>query len=131
MPKATDTVLEIDLNALDHNFHFLSSKISPDTKLLAVVKAYAYGSDSIAIAQELEALNVDYFAAAYTAEGEALRNANIKTPIMVLHPVPINFGEIVNRCLEPSIYSKKILQEFIALAEQRSQKEIGRASCRE
>ncbi len=123
MPKATDTVLEIDLNALDHNFRFLSSKISPDTKLLAVVKAYAYGNDSIAIARELQTLEVDYFAVAYTAEGVALRNANIQTPILVLHPVSINFGEMVDRCLEPSIYSKKILGEFITIAEEKNQKD--------
>lgn len=121
MPKATDTILEIDLNALDNNFRYLTSKISPDTKLLAVVKAFAYGSDSIAIAKELEALNVDYFAVAYTAEGVVLRDANIKTPILVLHPLSVNFEEIVNRCLEPSIYSKKVLMEFIAVAEETKQ----------
>jgi len=121
MSKATDTILEIDLNALDNNYKYLVSKISPNTKLLAVVKAFAYGSDSVAIAKELEALNVDYFAVAYTAEGVVLRDAQIKTPILVLHPVPANFEETVNRCLEPSIYSKKILKEFIAVAESKNQ----------
>lgn len=121
MPKATDTILEIDLNALDSNFQYLSSKISPTTKLLAVVKAFAYGSDSIAITKELEALNVAYFAVAYTAEGVVLRDAQIKTPILVLHPVPVNFEENVERCLEPSIYSKKILMEFIAVAQKKNQ----------
>lgn len=121
MHIATDTILEIDLNALDSNFRYLTSKISPDTKLLAVVKAFAYGSDSVAVAKELEALNVDYFAVAYTAEGVVLRDAQIKTPILVLHPVPVNFGETVDRCLEPSIYSKKMLTEFIAVAELKNQ----------
>lgn len=121
MPKATDTVLEIDLNALDNNYQYLRSKISTETKFLAVVKAFGYGSDSIAIAKELEALKVDYFAVAYTAEGVALRDANIKTPILVLHPLPISFDEIVERCLEPSIYSSKILGEFIAKAEEKKQ----------
>ena len=121
MPKTTDTILEIDLNALDNNFRYLTSKISSETKFLAVVKAFAYGSDSIAIAKELEALNVDYFAVAYTAEGVVLRNAQIKSPILVLHPVPVNFDETVDRCLEPSIYSKKILKEFIAVAEEKNQ----------
>lgn len=121
MPKATDTLLEIDLNALDDNYRYLTSKISPETKLLAVVKAYAYGSDSIAIAKELEALDVDYFAVAYTGEGVVLRDADIKTPILVLHPVPVNFQEIIKRCLEPSIYSKKMLSEFITVAEKNNQ----------
>ena len=121
MPKAHETILEIDLNALDNNYRYLSSKLSPNTKMLAVVKAFAYGSDSVAIAAELENLNIDYFAVAYTSEGETLRNANIKTPILVLHPLPIGFEEIINRCLEPSIYSKKILSEFIAIAEEKKQ----------
>ncbi|QAA82445.1 alanine racemase [Aequorivita sp. H23M31] len=121
MPKATDTILEIDLNALDNNFKYLTSKIAPDTMVLAVVKAYAYGNDSIAIAKELETLNVDYFAVAYTGEGVVLRDGAIKTPILVLHPVPTNFEEIIDRCLEPSIYSQKILREFIAVAEAKGQ----------
>ena len=123
MPKAAETLLEIDLNALDNNYRYLTSKISPDTKLLAVVKAFAYGSDSVIIAKELEALNVDYFAVAYAGEGVALRNANIKTPILVLHPLPISFEETVDRCLEPSVYSRKILMEFITLAEKKKQKD--------
>ena len=122
MPKATETVLEIDLNALDNNFHYLASKISPKTKVLAVVKAFGYGSDAIAVAKELELLNVDYFAVAYTKEGTALRDSGIQAPILVLHPLPVGFHEMIDRCLEPSIYSKKILETFIELAEAKNQK---------
>jgi len=121
MPKATETLLEIDLNALDNNYRYLTSKLKPETKVLAVVKAFAYGSDSVAIAKELVDLGVDYFAVAYASEGETLRNAKIETPILVLHPLPVNFETILNRCLEPSIYSRKTLEEFIAFAEERKQ----------
>ena len=121
MPKATETILEIDLNALDNNYQYLSSKIKSGTKVLAVVKAFAYGSDSVAIAKELAELGADYFAVAYANEGETLRNAKIETPILVLHPLPINFEVIVNRCLEPSIYSRKMLEEFITYAEEKKQ----------
>ncbi|MEH6764356.1 MAG: alanine racemase [Aequorivita antarctica] len=114
MPKATETLLEINLNALDNNYSYLTSKLKPKTKVLAVVKAFAYGSDSVVIAKELVDLGVNYFAVAYANEGETLRIANIETPILVLHPLPVNFEVIVNRCLEPSIYSRKTLQEFIA-----------------
>ena len=65
MPKAQETVLEIDLNALKHNFEYLKSKINNNTKFLAVVKAFAYGSDAVEIAKYLQNLNVDYFAVAY------------------------------------------------------------------
>jgi alanine racemase len=121
MPKATETVLEIDLNALDHNFHYLSSRVTPGTKMLAVVKAFAYGSDSVVIAKELESLGVAYFAVAYANEGETLRNAKIETPILVLHTLPAHFERIIHRCLEPSLYSRKTLEEFIAFAEAKKQ----------
>lgn len=121
MPKATETLLEIDLNALDNNYRYLTSKLKPETKVLGVVKAFGYGSDSVIIAKELVDLGVDYFAVAYSGEGETLRKASIETPILVLHPLPINFDTIINRCLEPSIYSRKMLEEFIAYAEEKKQ----------
>ncbi|MCT4629375.1 alanine racemase [Winogradskyella sp.] len=122
MPKANETVLEIDLSALTHNFNYLKSKLQPNTKFLAVVKAFAYGSDSVEIAKHLEELKVDYFAVAYTNEGVALRDAGVTTPILVLHPQPINFKTIIERCLEPSIYNDRILNEFVKVTETLSQK---------
>jgi alanine racemase len=122
MPKATETVLEIDLGALTHNFNYLKSKLQPNIKFLAVVKAFAYGSDSVEVAKHLQNLKVDYFAVAYTKEGVALRDAGITTPILVLHPQSVNFDTIIERCLEPSIYSLKILRGFIAAAEVEKQR---------
>jgi len=116
MPKAQETVLEIDLKALKHNFEYLKSKLQPSTKFLAVVKAFAYGSDAIEIANYLQNLSVDYFAVAYTNEGIALREAGITKPILVLHPQTVNFKALIANCLEPSIYNSKILNEFITIA---------------
>lgn len=121
MSKAQETILEIHLDALTHNYNYLKSKLNSETKFLAVVKAFAYGSDSVEVAKHLETLSVDYFAVAYTREGVALRDAGIKTPILVLHPQAVNFKTIIERCLEPSIYSPKILKAFIAIAEQEKQ----------
>jgi len=121
MPKAQETVLEIDLNALKYNFEYLKSKLKPDIKFLAVVKAFAYGSDSITIARQLEKLNADYLAVAYTHEGVLLREAGIRTPILVLHPQPINFTVLIKKCLEPSIYNEKVLNEFISVSEKEKQ----------
>lgn len=121
MPKAQETVLEIDFGALTHNFNYLKSKLQPETKFLAVVKAFAYGSDSVEIAKHLQKLDVDYFAVAYTKEGVLLRDAGITIPILVLHPQPTNFKTIIERCLEPSIYSTKVLNEFINIAEELAQ----------
>lgn len=121
MPKASETLLEIDLNALKRNYKYLNAQLQPGTKMMAVVKAFAYGSDSIAVARKLVDLGIDYFAVAYAGEGETLRNANIPTPVLVLHPLPGSFHTIVNRCLEPSIYSAKMLEEFISYAEEHNQ----------
>lgn len=124
MPKATETTLEINLSALRHNYHFIKSKLAPSTKMLAVVKANGYGSDGVIAAKELSSLGCDYFAVAYASEGEQLRVAKISTPILVLHPLPTNFNLIIERCLEPSIYSLKMLREFIAFAISKNQKDF-------
>eukprot|EP01093_Parvamoeba_rugata_P019643 TRINITY_DN9005_c0_g1_i3.p1 TRINITY_DN9005_c0_g1~~TRINITY_DN9005_c0_g1_i3.p1 ORF type:complete len:203 (+),score=40.30 TRINITY_DN9005_c0_g1_i3:452-1060(+) len=117
MAKAEETVLEIDLKALGHNYRYLRSKIKPETKFMAVVKAYAYGSDSVSIAKHLQDLGVDYFAVAYVNEGITLREGGITAPIVVLHPQKIHFKTLIEHRLEPSIYSKAILADFIATAQ--------------
>lgn len=117
------TVLEIDLSALEHNYNYLRTKLRPNVKMLAVVKAYAYGSESVAIAKKLEEKGIDYFAVAYTAEGITLRKAGIKTPILVLHPQIENFAEVIEHNLEPSIYSFRVLKAFIEIAEAKGLKE--------
>ena len=121
MPKAQETVLEIDLKALKHNFEYIKSKIQKDTKILAVVKAFAYGSHAETIANYLQNLDIDYFAVAYVSEGVALRDAGIIKPILVLHPQAVNFKTLIERCLEPSLYNSKILNEFIAVASEEKQ----------
>ena len=118
MPKEQQTVLEIDLNALTHNYAYLKSKLKSETKFLAVVKAFGYGSDSCEVANHLQELGIDYFAVAYINEGVALREAGITKPILVLHPQPINFITLIDFCLEPSIYSPTVLGKFIAKAAQ-------------
>lgn len=116
MPKAQETILEIDLKALKHNFEFIKSKLKNRTKCLAVVKAFAYGSDIAEIAKYLEELHVDYFAVAYVDEGVSLRNAGITSPILVLHPQVLNFDKIIEHNLEPSLYSHRVLEAFISTA---------------
>ncbi len=117
MPTATETTLEINLNALTNNFNYLKSKLQPGVKLMGVVKAFAYGSDSVVIAKKLEQLKIDYLAVAYASEGVVLREAGIKSNILVLHPQTVNFHKIVERCMEPNIYSPLMLTRFIAFAE--------------
>ncbi len=80
MHKAQETVLEIDLRALEHNYRYLKGRLKPKTRFMGVVKAFAYGSDPVTIAKKLEVLGVDYLAVAYVKEGVALREAGIRHP---------------------------------------------------
>ena len=109
------TVLEIDGKALEHNLHYFKNKLHQNTKILAVVKAFGYGGDGVQIASFLKN-KVNYFAVAYAHEGEALRDADIATPILVLHPQIQNFDQIALHQLEPSIYNLKTLTAFLAYA---------------
>lgn len=111
------TVLEIDGSALAHNLNYFKSKLAPTTKVLAVVKAFGYGSDGVKVASFLED-KIDYFGVAYTHEGIALREAGIEKPILVLHPQIQNFDAIIQYHLEPSLYNFKILRAFLHFADQ-------------
>lgn len=105
-------VLHINLSYLTHNYNYLRSKISANTKFLAVVKAIAYGSDSIRIAQHLQSLGVDYFGVAYAEEGIELRKNGITIPILILHAQPHNYKNIITYNLEPCLYSTRTTQLF-------------------
>ncbi|CAN5178855.1 hypothetical protein BH23BAC2_BH23BAC2_05160 [soil metagenome] len=121
MQKAEETILEIDLGALAHNYKFFRSRISKEVKLLGVVKASAYGSADLAIALKLQEMGIDYLGVAYVQEGVALRKAGIEKPVLVLHPQPVNYKSLIDHCLEPTIYSRRTLNEFIAVARQLKQ----------
>ena len=112
--KAHETVLEINLNALVNNLDYYRKKINPDTRIMAMVKAFSYGSGSFEIANILQFHNIDYLAVAYADEGVELRKAGIKTPIMVMNPDEQSFDAIIKHNLEPEIYnfrSLKLLEE--------------------
>lgn len=111
--KIHDTILEIDLNAMVGNLQFYRSKIKPGVKIMAMVKAFSYGSGSFEIANLLQFHKVDYLAVAYADEGIALRKAGITLPIMVMSPEESAFEAIINHYLEPEIYSLEILKSFL------------------
>ena len=117
--KTEETVLEIDLNALERNIQYLKSRLKPTTWFLAVVKASSYGNNSQAIATHIQKKKLaNYFAVAYTSEGIALREAGITLPILVLHPQPIHFDAILKYELEPTLYSQRITHLFLEYAKE-------------
>jgi alanine racemase len=111
--KIHDTVLEINLNALSSNLQFYRSRLNPGVKVMAMVKAFSYGSGSFEIANLLQYHKVDYLAVAYADEGIALRKAGISLPILVMSPEPSAFEAMVNHQLEPEIYNTNILKSFL------------------
>lgn len=118
--KTHETVLEINLNAIVHNLNFYKSRLKPETKIMVMVKAFGYGSGSYEIAKALSHQKVDYLGVAFADEGIALRNAGIKTPIIVMNPERTAFEAMAAYNLEPEVYSAKELKAFIAVAQQKN-----------
>lgn len=110
--KAHETVLEINLNAIIHNLNYYRSKLRPETKIMAMVKAFSYGSGSYEIANVLQFHRVDYLAVAYADEGIELRKAGITLPIMVMNPEEQSYDSMIQYNLEPEIFSFRILNLF-------------------
>ena len=109
MQKSHETVLEVNLDALVHNLNHYRSKLMPGTKLMAMVKAFSYGSGSFEIANTLEHHRADYLAVAYADEGVELRKAGIGLPIMVMNPESSGMAAILTYRLEPEVYSLRSL----------------------
>jgi alanine racemase len=108
--KAHETIFEVNLTALIHNLNYFRGKIEPGTKIMAMVKAFSYGSGSFEIANILQFHRVDYLAVAYADEGVELRKAGITLPIMVMNPDEQSFDAIIKHNLEPEIYNFRSLK---------------------
>jgi alanine racemase len=111
--KVHGTVMEIDLGALVHNLNYFRSRLADGTRIMVMVKAFAYGSGSIEIANVLQYHRIDYMGVAYADEGVELRKNNIEVPIMVMNPSESSFALIKEYRLEPEIYSLAILRSLI------------------
>ena len=110
--KVHQTVLEINLNAIVHNLKAYQNFLHPSTKVMAMVKAFAYGSGGAEIAGILQYHKVDYLGVAYADEGVELRKAGIHLPVMIMNPEESTFDAIVENDLEPDIYSFELLNQF-------------------
>ncbi|MEO6231787.1 MAG: bifunctional UDP-N-acetylmuramoyl-tripeptide:D-alanyl-D-alanine ligase/alanine racemase [Ferruginibacter sp.] len=110
--KVHQTVLEINLNAITYNLKQYQQLLKPGVKLMAMVKAFSYGSGGFEIANLLQFHKVDYLAVAYADEGVELRRAGITLPILVLNPEEATFDVMVQYNLEPEMYSFEIFSLF-------------------
>jgi alanine racemase len=112
--KSHQTELEINLNAVAHNLQQYHQLLQPTTKLMAMVKAFAYGSGGAEIANTLQFHKVDYLAVAYADEGLELRKAGITLPMMVMNTEKETFEALIGNRLEPVIFSSTILKTLDA-----------------
>jgi alanine racemase len=108
------TSLEINLNALTHNFNFYKRQLKSGTKVMVMVKAFAYGGGAAEIANHLQTLGADYLAVAFTDEGVSLRKEGIRLPIMVLNPAEESFSLFQEFDLEPVVFSPSFFQSLAA-----------------
>lgn len=111
--KTHQTRLEINLENVAHNLHTIMAMQPPTTKVMAMVKAFGYGSGGHELAKMLQHQKVNYMAVAYADEGVELRKAGIKTPIMVMSPEPNSYRLLVDYNLEPEVYSPQELETYI------------------
>jgi alanine racemase len=110
--KTRQTQLEINLNALKHNFNFYRNKIEKGVKMMVMVKANGYGAGGVEVAQVLAAQDVDYLGVAYADEGVSIRKSGVTTPIMVMNASEEVLPTMVHYDLEPEIYSLELLKAY-------------------
>lgn len=114
--KTHETVLEINLDAITHNYNYYRSCLKPETKMMVMVKAFGYGNGSYEIAKLLMHLKADYLGVAFADEGVELRKAGITLPIIVMNPEQSAFPTMITYQLEPEIYSLEVLKAFLKVA---------------
>ena len=115
--KQHQTVLQVNLDAVAHNYNFFRSRLRPDTKIVCMVKASGYGAGSDEIAKTLQDRGASYLAVAAHDEGADLRKAGITMPIMVLNPKVTNYKAMFAYNLEPEVFSIEECKDIIKEAE--------------
>ncbi len=115
--KVHQSILEINLNALVDNLNWYRQFKRPETKMVCMVKASAYGIGSIEASKTLQDHGVDYLAVAVADEGAELRNAGITANIMVMNPEMTSFKMLFDYRLEPEVFNFDILEALIKAAE--------------
>jgi alanine racemase len=111
--KTHETVLDVDLDAIVHNYKSYRSRLDPKTKIICMVKADGYGTGSVEVAKTLQYHKCDYLAVAVAEEGVFLRQQGVKMPVIVLNPEVGGFEELSTYTLEPEVYNFRILDAFI------------------
>ncbi|NLZ29080.1 MAG: alanine racemase, partial [Firmicutes bacterium] len=120
------TWTEIDLNAIIHNIREFRRILHPGVKIMAVVKADAYGHGAVEVARAMVRGGVDWFAVAFLEEGVELRQSGIKTPILLIGPTPPEQVEaVIKYNLTQTIFSRETAAALsLEAAKQRVEKPV-------
>lgn len=111
--KQHETLMEVNLDAMVHNFNYFRSLVKPSTGVICMLKAHGYGAGSVELARTLQEQGAAYIAVAVVDEGIELRRCGITMPIIVLNPRVQNLYTLFKYRLEPEVYSFELLQELI------------------
>ena len=114
--KVHETILEVDLNAVVDNLNYYRSFLKPETKMVCMIKADAYGAGAVEIAKTLQDHRVDYLAVAVADEGVTLRKAGITQNIIVMNPEMSSFKTLFDYDLEPEVYSFRLMNALVKAA---------------
>ena len=114
--KVHETILEVNLNAVVDNLNYYRSFLKPETKMVCMIKADAYGAGAVEIAKTLQDHRVDYLAVAVADEGVTLRKAGITANIMIMNPEMTAFKTMFDYDLEPEVYSFRLMDALIKAA---------------
>lgn len=115
--KVHETVLEVNLNAVVDNLNWYRSFLKPETKLVCMIKADAYGAGAVEIAKTLQDHRVDYLAVAVADEGVTLRKNGITSNIMIMNPEMSSFKTLFDYDLEPEVYCFRLLDALVKAAQ--------------
>ena len=115
--KVHETILEVNLNAVVENLNHFRSYMKPETKMICMVKADAYGAGAIEVSKTLQDHRVDYLAVAVADEGVILRKNGITSNIMIMNPEMTAFKTMFDYDLEPEVYSFRLMDALIKAAE--------------
>lgn len=107
------TWAEVDLGAIEYNYKQVKRLVGRDVKVMAVVKANAYGHGTVEVSRVLEGLGVDYLGVATTDEAVRLRDHDIKTPTLILGSIlPAEVRPAIEKDITLTLCSDELLREI-------------------
>ena len=105
--------LKINLRAIEHNIRAIRKRLEPETRIIAVVKANAYGHGLVEVSRVAWAAGAEMLGVSSVDEGIILRQAKIRAPILVMgYTDPSDYHRVVEHILQPTIFNRDEIIEL-------------------